>query len=110
MQLAATVIAAMAAIAADIALFSLRCDASPPVSVAGLAVALLAQMGATLLVYWGMAENAVPVGRTRFLSVVQLGLLLLLCSLPAAHFALNYSDAIGHPNWYKSVGLQCRNP
>ena len=88
-------------------LYSLRCQASPPVSMNALSVAVVVQCIALAFVHRSLVESqeSSPVKLTRFLLWSGVG--LFLASLLLARYAIVYSDAIGHPNWYKSVGLQC---
>jgi hypothetical protein len=98
----------VAALVADAAFYLLRCAASPPVSFNTLALTVVVQGVAALLAYWGTTDAPERASQLFRRPILWLGLWLLLVSLPLARYSLNYSDAIGRPNWFKSVGHQCR--
>jgi FtsH-binding integral membrane protein len=89
--------------------YALRCAASPPVSIKALAIGIAVFGVALVLIYWATSEEVEGAARKLRLSLFWFGVGLFLASLGIAQYALNYSDAIGHPNWYKSVGNQCKS-
>lgn len=94
------------ALAAYVFLYFRRCEASPEVSFNALALSITVHIVSLALTYWQTKESVDPSSSLRrFLLISSVG--LFLASLLIARFAMNYSDAIGRPNWYKSVGLQC---
>jgi hypothetical protein len=96
-----------AALAAYVILYFRRCEASPQVSFNVLALSVTVLAVSLALTYWRTKESVVELSSSlrRFPIFSSIG--LFMASLLIARFALNYSDAIGRPNWYKSVGLQC---
>ena len=108
-QILVAVLFAAFALTACASLYALRCAASPPISIKALAIGVAVQGVALALIYLGMATVAGGEARKSQLSLFWFGVGLFLASLGIAQYALNYSDAIGRPNWYKSVGSQCKS-
>ena len=86
-----------------------RCEYSPPVHVAGTAVALLLQLTAISvpLVMNHLFSDASQGARLR---VFGFTLLASLSSLPLMEMAFVYGDTMGKAKGYPSVGHQCRSP
>ena len=101
------VFAALFAIAVDVFFYVQRCDASPAIDFSIMGLTLVVQALSVLVARWSEWDHRVPMGRG-FARPALLGAVLFLAiSVFLARFALNYSDAIGRPNWFKSIGAQC---
>ena len=97
---------AFAALALDIVAFSSRCAASPAVNVRILLFGLAVQSLAVCfpLIFGGPFTN-----EKRGVAIAGMALLLFVGGSLAFRYAAMFSDAIGQPNYFKSVGLACRN-
>ena len=104
-----TVLLALMAIVLDTWAFVSRCPASPPVNISTLAFGVIVQAVAVgfPLVRGAWFESAsVKHGVT----IITLALMLFVGSVMIMRYSVLYSDAIGKPNYFRSIGLACRSP
>ena len=92
----------------DVWTFSSRCSASPPVSPVALAFGAIIQLVAIALpvIVSKQFSDESPGFRLRCALVA---LMLAVVSVTFLRTGILYSDSIGRPNYYRSVGMQCNN-
>ena len=101
------VVLAAASVSALVVFYSWRCDASPAINFNVLAFAVLVQSFAIALVASQIPAPSSQSFRASRRWLLVAGIALALSFFVMARYALNFSDALGQPNWYKSVGLRC---
>jgi hypothetical protein len=100
------IILALLAVALDVWLFRSRCLASPEINPSTLSLGLLIQATAVglplLRTAWFDSASA-----AHGLKILGAALILFVGSAQAIRYSVLYSDKIGQPNYFKSVGLRC---
>jgi hypothetical protein len=99
---------ALMAIVVDTWAFVLRCPASPTVNISTLAFGIIVQAIAVgfPLVRGAWFESA---SVKHGLTIITLALMLFVGSVVIIRYSVLYSDAIGKPNYFRSMGLACRS-
>jgi hypothetical protein len=103
-----TALLALMAVVLDIWTFGLRCPASPAVNISTLSFGLIVQaiaVGFPLVRGAWFQSASVKHG----LKIIALALMLFVGSVIIIRYSVLYSDAIGKPNYFKSMGLACRS-
>lgn len=103
------VLLSLFSIGIDVWAFHSRCDLSPKVNLSMMLFAVTIQSIGMAFSYasYRVAAESFNLKFRRFLFVMALS--LVGTSIPLVQFAVLYSDTIGHRNWDKSIGLQCRH-
>jgi hypothetical protein len=103
-----TALLALIAVVLDTWAFVSRCPASPTVNVSTLFFGLVVQVIAVgfPLVRGAWFESA---SVKHGLTIITLALMLFIGSAMIVRYSVLYSDAIGEPNYFRSVGLACRS-
>jgi hypothetical protein len=103
-----TAFLALTAVVLDIWAFVVRCPASPAVNISTLCFGLIVQAIAVgfPLVRGAWFESA---SVKHGLTIITLALMLFVGSVMIIRYSVLYSDAIGKPNYFKSIGLACRS-
>lgn len=84
-----------------VALYAVRCPASPPIELKQLSLSAFSFL-ASLFLYRRIAEDIVE-----NIKVLGFSALLFLYGLILISQAMLFGDSLGRPNWYRSVGWQC---
>jgi hypothetical protein len=102
------VLLALMAIVLDTWAFASRCPASPPVNMSALAFGAIVQAVAVgfPLVHGAWFESA---SAKQGATTITLSLMLFVGSVMIIRNSVLYSDAIGKPNYFRSLGLACRS-
>ncbi|TAK91734.1 MAG: hypothetical protein EPO06_03255 [Burkholderiaceae bacterium] len=96
----------LALVAADVWAAYSRCPVSPPVNLSMLAFGIFIQLTALCLIAFGYRFSAELSLRQRW-RLLLMAFVLGTVSILMVRYAVLYSDAIGQPNWFKSIGLRC---